>query len=266
MLNPFHGLTKDQVALCGQPRQDDLVKLQKKPHKEDAILVQFWQRPAKWAKDNDKEFLRSAFFEKTCGLLSNDKLIAFCRKNRLKLIFKMHSIQYDWLRHYKRYENDVVKLSDLSEPFEPVFIRSKLMVTDISSNAYEMAKIGKPCIYFEPDPKELFDWRKERNGEHEFDLLHRSIGPVINSSVAAAVDEIIKTVENNYRLSPVYTKRRYSQIAFVNDEHNCERCFDAILSVKRSRTAENKGEKAQAAAAEPKDSNAYGHDGCYLYF
>lgn len=41
LLNPYHKLVKEQVALCGQPRQDNLVKLQKQPHEENCILIQF---------------------------------------------------------------------------------------------------------------------------------------------------------------------------------------------------------------------------------
>ena len=41
MLDPYHELIRDQVALCGQPRQDELIELQKLPHVEDSILIQF---------------------------------------------------------------------------------------------------------------------------------------------------------------------------------------------------------------------------------
>ena len=40
-LNSYHQLTPDQVALCGQPRQDSLIDLQNTNHKEDTILIQF---------------------------------------------------------------------------------------------------------------------------------------------------------------------------------------------------------------------------------
>ena len=237
-LHPYHGLTEDQVALCGQARQDSLIKQQQSPHVEDSILIQFWQRPGEWTENNNKLFLESDFYKKTTALLSNQKLLDVCKKHNLKLVFKMHSIQYNWLNYYKKYASDIIRISGLDELFEPEFIRSKLMITDISSNAYEMATIGKPCIYFEPDPEVLFTWRKRRNGPFEFDLEHNSIGPIINKSVEALVNEICKLIETDFKLDQVYSDRVQQQVLFMNNPNNCKRCFEAILNVKRSRTSE----------------------------
>ena len=256
-LNPYHNLDHEQVVLCGQPRQDDLVTLQHKPHTEDSILIQFWQRPKEWTKNNDEKFLESDFYKKTTELLSNQRLLMLCKAKRLKLVFKMHSIQYEWLKYYKKYENEFVRLSPLSEPFEPEFIRSKFIITDISSNAYEMAKINKPCIYFEPDPDFLFTWRFKKNGGFEFDLKANSIGPIVENSVDKLVDEIYKLVTNNYKLDEIYNKRRSEQISFLNDAHNCERCFNAILNTKKVK----RYKKNQAAKAK-----ADGRPDAYLYF
>lgn len=257
LLDPFHKLTPEQVALCGQPRQDNLVRQQLAPHKENTILIQFWQRPGDWCKNDNKKFLESIFYKKTCELLTNKKLLYLCKKNDLKLVFKMHPIQYDWLKYYKKYESDFVEISDITKPFEPEFIKSKFIITDISSNAYEMAKINKPCIYFEPDAKDLFSWRAQRNGKIEFDLDHNSIGPVIYDSVDKLVDEIETLIHNNYKLAQIYLDRRNSQLAFLNNMDNCSRCFNAILNVNKSRTAEKTAEEeAKKAAAEEH----------YLYF
>ena len=167
----------------------------------------------------------------------------------------MHSIQYDWLKYYRKYENDVIKLSSLSEPFEPLFVKSRLIITDISSNAYEMAKIGKPCIYFEPDPEELFEWRHERNGGFEFDLKNQSIGPIIEKSVNRLVEEIYRLANNNYTLDETYLNRRENQISFQDNSSNCERCFEAIMGIKRSRTAEKSQEKERQRARDQELEN-----------
>ena len=172
----------------------------------------------------------------------------------------MHSLQYGWLKYYKQYENDIVRLSSLSEPFEPEFIRSKLFITDISSNAYEMAKIGKPCIYFEPDSKTLFNWRLKRNGGYEFNLAKNSIGPIIENSVDALVAEIEKLINNNYILDQKYLTRRKQQLLFLSDTNNCKRCFEAILNIKASRTAN------KTAAAKRAERQADGRANTYLYF
>ena len=237
LLNPYHKLTEDQVALCGQPRQDSLVKLQKQPHEENCILIQFWHRPWEWSKNKDEKFLNSDFYKKTTEILKNKKLLNLCKCNNLKIIFKMHPLQYGWLKYYKRYESDLVEISDLKKAFEPEFIRSKFIITDISSNAYEMAKINKPCIYFEPDPDELFKWRRSRNGEFEFDLDKNSIGPVVYKSVDKLIDEIEKLIKNNCCLDKEYNNRRSNQLCFLKDENNCKRCFEAILKVTKSRSS-----------------------------
>ena len=261
LLNPFHKLDRQQVALCGQPRQDNLVLQQNNSHEENTILIQFWQRPGDWCKENNKKFLESTFYKKTSELLTNKKLIDICKKNNLKIVFKMHPIQYDWLKYYKKYESNIIEISDISKLFEPEFIRSKFMITDISSNVYEMAKINKPCIYFEPDAKELFSWRSKRNGGHEFDLIHNSIGPVIYGSIDKLVAEIEKLINNNYQLDQLYIDRRSKQLAFLNDTNNCKRCFDAILKVNTSKTAVKTANEKRKAERKKADNNGY-----YLYF
>lgn len=257
LLNPYHELQAEQVALCGQPRHDALAMAQRADHAEDSILVQFWQRPWTWTQNNDEEFLHSTFYEKTCELLTNEKILRICKENGLKLVFKMHPIQFDWLKYYERFENDVVKISPQSDPFEPEFIRSKLIITDISSNAYEMAKIGKPCIYFEPDPDELFSWRYRKNGGFEFNLAAKSIGPIVLHSVDKLADELENLVKNDYKLDTVYLNRRAEQISFKNDTGNCARCFDAIMKLRPLKSRQtNKANKTVA----------FGDPNAYLYF
>ena len=260
LLHPYHGLSKNQVALCGQPRQDDLALAQNKPHEENTILIQFWQRPKEWAKDNNKQFLASDFYKKTSAILTNKKLLDICEKNGLKLVFKMHSIQYDWLKYYKKFESKLVHISPLSELFEPEFIKSKFIITDISSNAYEMAKINKPCIYFEPDPEELFNWRYTKNGGFEFDLVNNSIGPVIYKDINRLVQTIEQLIKNDFVLDKKYRDRRQSQIYFINDTNNCKRCFEAMLELGESLAVKKQRE------AMIKASRADGQVNTYLYF
>ena len=208
--------------------------------------------------------MNSDFYKKTSELLSNKKLLDICQKYNLKLIFKMHPIQYSWLKYYKQFENNIVKLSPLSECFEDVFLRSKLIITDISSNAYEMAKINKPCIYFEPDNDILFNWRLKRNGNFEFDLDNNSIGPVVKNSVEDVVNLIYKTIANNFVLEQKYNTRRSQQISFINDTNNCARCLNAILNIRNSKTKIiNETIKKEL---NKKTQKADGRSNCYLYF
>jgi len=264
LLHPYHELSKQQVVLCGQPRHDALISQQLAPHTEDSILIQFWQRPGAWTEHNDKQFLASDFYKATTKLLSNYRLLTTCRKHKTKIIFKMHPIQYDWIKYYKRYENNITRISYISEPFEPEFLRSKLIITDISSNAYEMAKIGKPCVYFEPDPDLLFNWRLKKNGGFEFDLEHKSIGPVIYKSVDMLVEEICKLIENNYNLEKGYQDRRQEQISFMNDTNNCKRCFEAIMNLNSTTNVSKATQKK--INKNKKQTKAYGKADCYLYF
>lgn len=263
LLDPYHGLSFEQVALCGQPRQDDLVKAQKADHVENTILIQFWQRPKDWTKNNNEQFLKSDFYKKTKALLKNNYLLKVCKDKNIKIIFKMHPIQYDWLKYYKCCENNIVKISPISEPFEPEFIRSKLIITDISSNAYEMAKINKPCIYFEPDSKELFEWRFKKNGGFEFDLKNNSIGPVIEYSVSALIKKLIEIIKADFVLDDLYINRRKEQISFLNDTNNCKRCFEAIMTIQNtvSKCAVKAIEKKKK---EEKKLNKFSEDGLPL--
>jgi hypothetical protein len=127
-----------------------------------------------------------------------------------------------------------------------------------------MAKIGKPCVYFEPDPDLLFNWRLKKNGGFEFDLEHKSIGPVIYKSVDMLVEEICKLIENNYNLEKGYQDRRQEQISFMNDTNNCKRCFEAIMNLNSTTNVSKATQKK--INKNKKQTKAYGKADCYLYF
>ena len=236
--DPYYQLENNQLVICGSPRHDALINRQNKEHEENAILIHFWQRPVVYAKENNAKFLESNLYKKTCELLSNTKLIETCKKHNLIIIFKMHNVQYNWLEYFKKFKSKIIKISPVTESLETVYVKSKMVITDVNEYAYDMAKIGKPCLYFLSDTNPLSAWRRKKNGCFDFDTEQNCLGPIIRGSIPDLVNNICSMIKNNYKLDKKYADRVEKLVSFKNDNNNCQRCLNAIFSIDKSRTEE----------------------------
>lgn len=114
------------------------------------------------------------------------------------------------------------------ELFEPLFLSSKMIITDFTSNVYEMATIGKPCLYFRPDLPEFKKNILKRNDQF-FDVKYEGIGPCTDS-LDEFFRELSNMLESNFSLDEKYLKRKKAQLPFILDANCCQRAFIAIIN------------------------------------
>jgi CDP-glycerol glycerophosphotransferase (TagB/SpsB family) len=160
-----------------------------------------------------------------------------------------------------------ITVIDNNAPFEPLFLRSSMLVTDFTSNVYEMALINKPCIYYRPDWPEMNTQLIKKDGS-SFDVTKMGIGPVADS-VDAFFIQLEKLIKNNYILDEKYLNIRANQLPFINDSNCCERILAAILMLPKKQLHQVKAKKilaAKIAANKPTDIRADGQSNCFLYF
>ena len=109
------------------------------------VLIQFWWRP--WlTKDT---FEKSKFYKNVSAFLLDDRLKQLAKKYNVNFLFKLHCEMEKYSKLFNKFTN--VTMIPNSDLFEPLFIKSSLLITDFTSNVYEMGMINKPCLYYEPD-------------------------------------------------------------------------------------------------------------------
>lgn len=242
LIKTYHFSTS-KIALTGQPRQDSLIKLNKQySEKQNNVLIQFWWRP--WLKASREDFIKSDFYKNVSALLSDSRLKEYAQKYNVNFLFKLHCEMELYADLFKKFTN--VTLIPNNALFEDLFIKSNLIVTDFTSNVYEMGMIEKPCIYFRPDWSSMKKELIKKDGSY-FDVKERGIGPTADT-VEEFFLELEKMLKNNYQLDDIYNQRRKNQITFIQNDHCCERAFNAIIKI----SSKNQNREAYKSIAPPK--------------
>ena len=247
-----------KIALTGQPRQDSLINNNKKyTGPTNNILIQFWWRP--WL--NKDTFEKSTFYKNVSKFLDDKRITELAKKYNVNFLFKLHCEMEKYSNLFTKFKQ--IELVPNAELFEPLFIKSSLIITDMTSNVYEMGMINKPCIYFEPDWSDLSSALLKKQ-ETILDVNKLGLGPV-TMTIDKLFEELDKLLANNYLLAKTYLDRRKEQITFVDNPNCCARAFAAItkLPVKKKPVTKKKAiqKPIQKPVAKKEQKNDY-----YLYF
>lgn len=259
LLNSYK-FSKNKVALTGQARHDSLIINSKNVKPTHDILIQFWWRP--WYKGKRDSFIKSAFYKNVSALLSDKRINEFKAKYNINFIFKLHCEMEEYKDLFDKFSSNVT-IIDNNAPFEPLFLRSSVLITDFTSNVYEMALINKPCIYYRPDWPEMNSQLIKKDGS-SFDVMKMGIGPVADT-IDGFFEQLEKLIKNNYMLDQKYLDIRANQLPFINDQNCCERILAAILMLPKKQLHQIKTQKI-LAANKANDTTADGRPDCYLYF
>lgn len=254
---------KNKIVLTGQARHDSLVEKSRTVQPANNILIQFWWRP--WYKRAKEKFIKSDFYKNVYKLLTDNRIKQFKEKYNINFLLKLHCEMEEYSDLFKNIKN--IELIDNNAQFEPLFLKSTMLVTDFTSNVYEMALINKPCIYFRPDWPEMNRQLIAKDGS-SFDVTKKGIGPVTDT-VDAFFTQLETLINNNYILDKKYLDIRAAQLPFINDTNCCERILAAILALPKKQIKETKVQqiiKKEKAQQEQVDKCADGRSNTYLYF
>lgn len=266
----FYTNEKSKYRLTGSPRHDSLINRNKKEKQEDAILVQTWWRWWMPKDNNQAKYKASKLYRDMLELFEHPRLKELCDKYNFRLYFKLHPMAYKYFDCYKG--NSCVDIRKNEESFEDLFVKCKAIITDLSSNFYEMAVIDKPCIHFLPDWNEL--QKMTATDSPRIDLNKKGLGPVVYS-VDKLLDEIEKLVKNNYVDDKLYQQRRKTEMVYLNNANNCKRILQEIFKLQITTTQNIANTDITSSRAESnynntiknnKDNRADGKANCYLYF
>lgn len=213
MINKY-GYNSDTAKLTGFARFDKLVD-----ENENYILIMPTWR--KWLKYNTS-LVETDFYENYMKILNDKDIVKKLKENNMKIIFYPHIIMQKFLREFTASTKNIILASFEEYDVQDLLKKSKLLITDYSSVAFDFAYMNKPTIYYQFDVSKYrdeqysngyFDYEKDGFGPvcFEFETLKRNLLEYLNN----------KEYFNNYKEN-VYK-------FFENmDQNNCKRIYDEI--------------------------------------
>jgi glycosyltransferase involved in cell wall biosynthesis len=222
-------LTEKEVVLTGLARHDSLLEL---AAPQSMILVMPTWRPGflgKWdgkgqTRKHNPHFLQSAYARTWQAFFNNTKLRDLLHKHNFQVVFYSHPCMQDYLDEYD-FPDFVKRESNATSSLSTILKTVKILVTDFSSIAFDMAYQEKPVIYYHADDKASYlEGHNWKNGY--FDYERDGFGPVghTGEQVLDALDDAL-----NARCIPSerYLVRMKNTFVY-KDGRCCERIFDAV--------------------------------------
>lgn len=221
------------IVLSGFCRFDALHNL---PASKKQVLImptfRSWLRTSDSSKQeaSDEEmqkFLKSDYFKFYSGLLTENNLIQTAKELGFTIIFYLHYTFQPYTKAFQPFASDIVTVAG-REGFDvqALLKESALLVTDYSSVFFDFAYMHKPVVYAHFDKAE---YREKHYKEGMFVYERDGFGPVC-SDLQTVVVETKAIMQNNCELTETY-KKRVEGFFVPNDNHNCERVYDAILNL-----------------------------------
>ena len=221
------------IILSGFCRFDALHNLPD-PKKQILIMPTFrsWLRTSDSSKQEASSeemtiFKNSDYFKFYSGILSDNKLINTAKENGYKVVFYLHYTFQPYTKAFVSFASDTVNIAGRGEyDVQTLLKESALLITDYSSVFFDFAYMHKPVIYAHFDKSE---YREKHYKEGMFIYERDGFGPVC-SNLDEVVAETKNEITNKCELSETY-KKRVADFFIPYDNHNCQRVYDAILSL-----------------------------------
>ena len=231
-------LTDKEVRLTGLPRHDRLLRLSEAPHVRAAdpllLVMPTWRRQlvGDARRPGGAHVAHPGFFESPYAtnwleLLRAERLSELARRAGLSIAFAPHPHSIEFLTRPLPDHVEAYRYQDAD--IQELIARGVVMITDYSSNAFELAYLNRPVIYFQFDPEDFYsgqhvyrrgDWNYETDG----------FGPVV-AHQSQVLDELALLIDRELKPGEPYAGRMAQAFAF-RDGKCCARVFESIRSMR----------------------------------
>lgn len=213
-----YGFLKSEVKQTGLARFDLLES--KDAPKKIITFMPTW-RPA-LLKGTDEDFVESEFFKRTYGFLNDEKLKQWIRNDNIELQFHLHPRMRERFTHFYDDLKEIV-IPDYPD-YKKIISYSSLLITDVSSVAFDVAYLNKPVIYYQFDLDDIYKQAIYDPGYYDYKT--DGFGPVLNNEV-----DLIKSIgdikEHEFKISEKYQNHVNAFFAY-HDKQNRRRIFEVI--------------------------------------
>lgn len=232
-----------EVRLTGLPRFDALREqdLRVDGAERDLVLVMpTWRDYLVGAmtgssreRESTEGFEETAYAKALAALLGSEELEAAARRHGARVVLMPHPNMRMYLQRFALPSYVEVRSYDDVDVREMI-ARARVLVTDYSSIAFNMAYVQRPVVYYQFDREEFLAGHTERPGYFGYDT--HGFGPVAETAddAAAAVEAALSG-----DVDPVYLARMRSTFP-VRDGQNSRRVFEAMLESRRLRPVDER--------------------------
>lgn len=222
-------LTRKEVVLTGFPRHDTLLE---PAERENIIFVMpTWRANLVGAwdgkgqkRENNPGFYESRFVNSWREVFRDSRLKALLDKHHYRIVYFAHPCLDEYIDNMP-FPEYVEKLSKKSCSIMNFMRKSKILITDFSSIAFDMAYIKSSIIYYQTEMKDDYA-TAQKWGRGFFNYQEMGFGPVCQDK-----DTLYRSLEAAMEadgvMPPLYAKRVDKTFAF-RDRNCCQRVFDAI--------------------------------------
>ena len=217
------GVPKGSAVVTGYPRYDKLYNVE--TLEKEIFFMLTWRN---WIKlDKNVKIEDTKYFQNITAFVTDKKLNDYLEKNDIKLNIYIHQLMQDYLQNFDKIKvGKNVKMLPKETDITKELQKSKILITDYSSVAYDFYYLNKPIIFFQFDKREY----EEKVGSY-VDLNKDLFGKQAKN-VEKCVDEIIKISENHFHYDK-FMKQKSDKLRTkflkYTDKGNCERVYKVIL-------------------------------------
>lgn len=226
-----------EVQLTGFPRHDALLaRAAMQPSKKRVLIMPTWRESAvgkSTGRSNDRAynaaFETSQFALTWKALLHSPKLKSLLEASGYEATFFPHANIQQYIRFFDLPKHISLLHHDGKRSIQDVFLDGQILITDLSSVAFEMAFLQRPILYYQFDRDFVFSGgHLTRKGY--FDYERDGFGPVCldETSLLAALANVLArdgAPEEKYVLRSLTTFK-------WRDGRSCQRTIDAIQALR----------------------------------
>lgn len=241
-LTPYR-LTTRETMLTGMPRHDALLQ---KVRAHDVsgdrnvlLIAPTWRKAlvrrggSQGTGPADIDLSGSAYIRRWNELLESAEVREIAAEHSLEIVFLPHPAMRDFIEQF-RVPDEVTVVNYSDGDIQELLARTRTLVTDYTSIAFDIAYAGMPTIYYQFDRSEAY------SGGHiflpgYFDYSRDGFGPVCESSgaVTAALRDLHAAFRSTGSWPSPYQERMTTTFAY-HDGRCGERVLEAVLASRAS--------------------------------
>lgn len=189
-------VTSREVVLSGFPRHDTLMRkraqaIESRNGIDTVLIAPTWRDDLLKPKEHlgalrelVDDFKDTDYAQEWSSLVSDQRMVGELRRRGLRVVFLPHPNMQNAVDQFSLAKGvDVVRYSD--GDIQQVLARTRLLVTDYSSLAFEAGFLGAPVVYLQSDRAGVFAGGHTYSAGY-YDYESDGFGPVVGSPAACA--------------------------------------------------------------------------------
>lgn len=225
------GIDREKIVVTGLPRFDVLLGKRKLCQCREgsgtpAARILYMPTWRDWLPRGRGEFVETDFYRQVGNFLLHPGLNEFLARHQVVLDVHFHIITR---HHFDAIGQEIARMSHVKtlppeEDLQDAIVRSRLLITDYSSVAWDFLYLDKPVLFYQ------FDVDKFNKARGAYIDLQDLFGPIARDA-DRAVELTRHFVERDFDCADYRAKmERWQRQAFqYRDDANCERVVRAIF-------------------------------------